>query len=253
MEELPVRLHDAAGPPTAGDAGAPPAQLGRNRDFLIVLVGQGISSFGDAITNTALPILVLILTGSGFAMGIVGVLTTLPDLIIGLPAGAFADRWSRRKMMLWSDVGRAILTAAVPISVAVGGPTMAVILLVTFPLNVLRVLWLAAYTAAVPGLVGREQVPRANAIFEAVFNVGWIVGPALAGLLAATIGPGATIAIDAATFAVSAVAMLLVRRPCAPRPAPNRRTSSRTCARGSGSSPTSRRSGPCSRCGRARR
>ena len=90
---------------------------------------------------------------------------------------------------------------------------MAVILLVTFPLNVLRVLWLAAYTAAVPGLVGRDQVPRANAIFEAVFNVGWIVGPALAGLLAATIGPGATIAIDAVTFLISAVALLFVRRP----------------------------------------
>jgi MFS family permease len=64
--------------------------------------------------------------------------------------------------------------------------------------------------------VGRDQVPRANAIFEAVFNVGWIVGPALAGLLAATIGPGATIAIDAVTFGVSALAMLLVRRPLRP-------------------------------------
>ena len=215
VEELPARLPDAA-PPVADGAGAPPTELRRNRDFLIVLIGQGVSSFGDSITNTALPILVLILTGSGFAMGVVGVLTTLPDLIIGLPAGAFADRWDRRKMMLWSDVGRAILTALIPISVAVGGPTMGVILLVTFPLNVLRVLWLAAYTAAVPGLVGRDQVPRANAIFEAVFNVGWIVGPALAGLLAATIGPGPTIAIDAATFAVSALALLLVRRPLRP-------------------------------------
>ena len=116
-------------------------------------------------------------------------------------------------MMLWSDVGRAILTAARPDLGRLGGPTMAVILLVTFPLNVLRVLWLAAYTRRSPGLVGREQVPRANAIFEAVFNVGWIVGPALAGLLAATIGPGATIAIDAVSFGISAVALLLVRRP----------------------------------------
>jgi MFS family permease len=212
VEELPLRLHDADAP--APDSIAPlPTELRRNRDFLIVLFGQGISSFGDAISNTALPILVLLLTGSGFAMGVVGVLSTLPDLLIGLPAGAYADRWDRRKMMLWSDVGRAILTALVPISVAIGGPTMAVILLVTFPLNVFRVLWLAAYTAAVPGLVGRDQVPRANAIFEAVFNVGWIVGPALAGLLAATIGPGPTIALDAVTFAISAGAMLLIRRP----------------------------------------
>ena len=194
-------------------AAADELPLRRNRDFLVVLFGQGISSFGDAISNTALPILVLALTGSGFAMGIVGVLSTLPDLLIGLPAGAYADRWDRRRMMFWGDLGRAFLTALVPISVALGGPTMAVILLVAFPINALRVLWLAAYTAAVPGLVGRSLVPRASGIFEAVFNIGWIVGPALAGLLAQTIGPGPTIAIDALTFFISAGAILLIRRP----------------------------------------
>jgi len=156
------------------------------------------------------------LTGSGFAMGVVGVLSTLPDLVLGLPAGAYADRWDRRKMMFVADLGRAILTALIPISVALDGPTLALILLVTFPLNVLRVLWLAAFTAAVPGLVGRGQIARANAIFEAFFNIGWIVGPALAGFLAATIGPGPTIAIDALTFALSAGALLFVRRSLRP-------------------------------------
>jgi MFS family permease len=204
-EEVPVHLAPAAEP---GEE-----RLRDNRDFLVVLFGQGISSFGDSITNTAMPLLVLALTGSGLAMGVVGVLTTLPDLIVGLPAGAYADRWDRRKMMFGADLGRCLLTALVPISVYLDGPTLAVILAVTFPMNVFRVLWLAAYTASVPGLVGRAEVPRANAIFEAVFNVGWIVGPALAGLLAATIGPGATIAIDAVTFLLSAGAMLLVRRP----------------------------------------
>jgi MFS family permease len=190
---------------------ASPALRG-NRDFLTVLIGQGISSFGDAISATAMPILVLALTGSGFAMGIVGVLSTLPDLLIGLVAGAYADRWDRRKMMLFADLGRALLTALVPLSVWLGGPTLAVVMAVAFPLNVLRVLWLAAYTAAVPGLVGREQVPRANAVFEAVFNVGWIVGPAIAGVLSGWIGPGPTIAIDAVSFAVSTAALVLVRR-----------------------------------------
>ena len=187
--------------------------LRENRDFLTVLIGQGISSFGDSITSTAMPLLVLALTGSGFVMGIVNVLTTLPDLLVGLFAGAYADRWDRRRMMFAADLGRAILTAVIPISVWLDGPTIALILLVTFPMQVLRVLWLAAYTASVPGLVGRSQVARASAIFEAVFNVGWIIGPALAGLLAATIGPGATIAIDALTFLISAVTILFVRRP----------------------------------------
>jgi MFS family permease len=210
MEETPAHIAPAV------EGVAQTGSLGRNRDFLVVLFGQGISSFGDSISNTALPILVLALTGSGFAMGIVGVLSTLPDLVVGLPAGAYADRWDRRKMMLGADLGRAVLTALVPISVWIGGPTLAIVIGVAFPLNVFRVLWLAAYTAAVPGLVGRDQVPRANAIFEAVFTVGWIVGPALAGLLAGVIGPGATIAIDAVTFLFSALALFLVRRPLRP-------------------------------------
>lgn len=210
-EEEPLHLAPAVAVPAIPDA-----PLRGNRDFWVVLVGQGVSSFGDAITNTALPLLVLALTGSGLAMGVVGVLSTLPDLVIGLPAGAYADRWDRRKMMFLADLGRAFLTALIPISVWLDGPTLALILLVTFPLNVLRVVWLAAFTAAVPGLVGRGQIPRANAIFEAFFNVGWIVGPALAGFLAATIGPGPTIALDAVTFALSAAALLLVRRPLKP-------------------------------------
>lgn len=214
-EEAPVRLAPAREPEPSTEPDLP---LRRNRDFGVVLVGQGISSFGDSITNTAVPILVLALTGSGFAMGIVGVLSTLPDLVVGLPAGAFADRWDRRRMMLLSDLGRAVLTAVIPLSVWLDGPTLAVVILVAFPMNVLRVVWLAAYTAAVPGLVGRAEVPRANAVFEAVFSVGWIVGPALAGFMAATIGPGPTIAIDAATFLLSAASLLLVRRSLRPEP-----------------------------------
>jgi len=199
-------------------AEAVPEPLARNRDFKVVLVGQGVSSFGDAITNTALPLLVLALTGSGFAMGIVGALSTLPDLLIGLPAGAYADRWDRRRMMFVADLGRAVITAAVPLTFWLGGPTMAVILLITFPLNALRVLWLAAYTAAVPGLVGRPQIARANAIFESFFTVGWIAGPALAGIFSAAIGPASTIAIDAITFVVSSGALLLVHRQLRPAP-----------------------------------
>ena len=136
---------------------APTASAGlfRNRDFRLVLFGQGISAFGDAVSFTALPLLVLLLTGSGLQMGIVGVLQLLPDLILGLPAGALADRWDRRKMIVWADFGRAVLTALIPISFLLGLPTMVVILLVTFPINAFRVVFLAAWTAMIPALVGR--------------------------------------------------------------------------------------------------
>lgn len=185
--------------------------LGRNRDFKVVVSSQGISALGDAVSFTALPLLVLALTGSGLAMGIVGALQTLPDLFFGMVAGAIADRSDRRRMMFLADLGRGFLTALIPISVFLDGPTMVVILIVAAPMSTLRSFFLAAYTASVPALVGRSQVARANAMFEAIYSVGYIIGPAIAGLLSATIGPGPTLAIDAVSFGLSAAALALVR------------------------------------------
>ena len=186
--------------------------LARNRDFRVLLTSQGVSALGDAVSFTALPLLVLALTGSGLAMGLVGALQTLPDLVFGMVAGALADRSDRKRMMFLADLGRAVLTAAIPISVFVGGPTMVVILIVAAPMSVLRALFLAGYTASVPALVGRTQVARANSYFEAIYSIGYIVGPAVAGVLSATIGPGPTLAIDAVSFALSGLALAVVRR-----------------------------------------
>ena len=179
--------------------------LARNRDFKVLLSSQTVSALGDAVSFTALPLLVLALTGSGFAMGVVGAVQTLPDLVFGMLAGAFADRSDRKRMMFLADGGRAILTAMIPVSVAIGGPTMAVILIVAAPMSILRSFFLAGYTASIPALVGRGQIGRANSIFEALYSLGFIVGPAIAGVLAAVIGPGPTLAIDAASFAISAL------------------------------------------------
>jgi predicted MFS family arabinose efflux permease len=183
-----------------------------NRDFRVMLSSQGVSSLGDAVSFTALPLLVLALTGSGFAMGIVGALQTFPDLVVGMVAGAVADRSDRKRMMLLADLGRAVLTALIPISVALNGPTMAVILVVAAPLAILRSFFLAGYTSSVPALVGRSQIARANSYFETVYSSGYIIGPAIAGVLATTIGPGPTLAIDAVSFALSGLGLAFVKR-----------------------------------------
>ena len=186
--------------------------LGRNRDFRVLLSTQGVSSIGDAVSFTALPLLVFALTGSGAAMGLVGALQTLPDLIFGMVAGALADRSDRKRMMFLADVGRALLTALIPISVWLGGPTLIVILIVAAPMSILRSLFLAGYTASVPAIVGRSQLARANALFEAVYSTGYIFGPAVAGILSTLIGPGPTLAIDALSFLLSGLGLFFVRR-----------------------------------------
>jgi MFS transporter, ENTS family, enterobactin (siderophore) exporter len=190
---------------------APP--LSRNRDFQAFMAAEGISAIGDSVTFTALPLLVLALTGSGVAMGVVGALQTLPDLVFGLVAGAIADRGDQKRMMVLANVGRGVLTALIPISVVLSGPTMAVILLIAAPLSTLRALFLAAYTAAVPALVGRAKLAQANSYFEVVYSTMFILGPAATGLLVTAIGPGRTLAVDAVSFVLAGAGIAMIRRP----------------------------------------
>jgi MFS family permease len=189
-----------------------PEQLTRNRDFGTLLVSQSVSVLGDAVSSTAMPLLVLALTGSGLVMGVLGAISTGADFIMGTIAGAIADRGDRKRMMFLSDLGRAIFTALIPLTDLVHGPTMAMILLVAAPLAILRGFFRAGYLAAMPNLLGRSQLARGNAILETAFSSAFIVGPALAGFLVTVIGPAETLAIDAGSYAVSSLGLFLIRR-----------------------------------------
>ncbi len=186
--------------------------LSRNRDFRTLLVSQSVSAAGDAVSATALPLLVLALTGSGLAMGIVMAINTGADFVVGTFAGAMADRGDRKRMMFGADLGRALFTALIPLSDLVDGPTMLVILLVSAPLAILRGFFRAGYLASIPNLVGRSQLARGNGIIETALSASFIVGPALAGFLVTVIGPGPTLAVDAASFAISSLALFFIRR-----------------------------------------
>jgi MFS family permease len=198
----------------AGSTGS--ERLRSQRDFMVVLSGQAVSEFGDAVSMTVLPLLVLHLTGSAALVGVVAGLQLVPDLVFGLFAGALADRWDRRRMMLVADLGRAILVAAVPLAYWLGLPTMTVLLLVVVPIACLRVLWAAGFTSAIPGLVGPALLGKANSVMEATFSVGYLLGPVIGGVLVAVIGAAQTLVVDAVSFGISAAALLLVRRRMAP-------------------------------------
>ena len=196
----------------AAERGPVDPPLRTNRDFAKLLVSQTVSAAGDAVSATAMPLLVLALTGSGVAMGIVGAVNAGADFVMAAFAGALADRGDRKRMMFGADLGRAILTALVPLSVLLGGPTMAVIVLVTAPMAILRSFFRAGYIASMPNLVGRSQLARGNGVLETGTSVAFILGPAIAGLLVAVIGPGATLVVDAVSFAISSLGIALIRR-----------------------------------------
>jgi MFS family permease len=150
----------------------------RDRDFLLFASGQSASALGDALSKTALPLLVLTLTGSGLQMGLIAMLSALPMLLLGVPAGAWADRFDRRRMMLWSDAGRTLLVGAVPLAALLGVPVLPVLYAVVVPIGVLYAVFEAACLSCVPALVGRDRLGEANSLLSIGNALGYVAGTA---------------------------------------------------------------------------
>ncbi|MFD3652142.1 MFS transporter [Streptomyces sp. NPDC058620] len=210
MSTLPSTGPSTGAAETGEDTGT---SLLRDRDFLLFAGGQGASALGDSLSKTALPLLVLALTGSGLHMGIISMLSALPMLVLGIPAGAWADRFDRRRMMLWSDIGRALLVALVPLAAALDISVVPVLYAIAVPVGVLYAVFEAACLSCVPSLVGRDRLGEANSLLSIGNALGYMTGPALAGVLVAGVGGAVTLGVDAVTFAVSAVTLMLIRRP----------------------------------------
>ncbi|WP_394838608.1 MFS transporter [Pendulispora rubella] len=188
----------------------------QNRSFLLLFAGEGISALGDAVTMTAIPLMVIQETGSGTQVGIVALLQFIPQVAFCLLAGALADRWNRHRMMLASNVGRALLTMLVPLASILGRPVVPLLYLIAVPLGLLGAMFAAGYQAALPSLVRKEQLGTAAGYVNASVTLGYIMGPAIAGALAHTLGAGTTMAIDAATFLVSVTLLTFLRVPAHP-------------------------------------
>ena len=189
-------------------------RLWSNRDFLALWIGQGISDMGTAITQTAVPLLVIAKTGSGLQMGLIGALQALPAAVFTLFAGVVADRWNRRWIMFWADLARGVLLAWVAFAPALlGVPGLSALYVAVVPLSLLHALFFAAYAASIPSLVGRGQLATANAALLGVSAASFVIGPAVAALALAYLGPETLLGVDGATFIVSAMSLVLVRRP----------------------------------------
>ena len=192
------------------------ANLWRDRDFVLFFTGQTISALGAVVSLTALPLLVLQLTGSGIGMATVATLQSLPPLFFGLLAGGIADRWDRRRVMLACDALRAALLALVPLALFLDLPALPIIYATAVPIGLLGVLFQTAFSASLPQLTGPEHFAKANSYTQAAGSGAWVVGPALAGLLAAWIGPGPTLLLNVGSFLFSVATLALLRRSLRP-------------------------------------
>ena len=180
--------------------------LWRNRDFLRLWAAQSVSSFGQQITELAIPLTAaLLLHASPVQMGLLGYAQYVPYLLIGLFAGVWVDRLKRRPLLVTADLARAALLLAIPVTALLGQLRLVEIYLVVLAVGMLTVVFDVAYNAFVPVLVERAELLDANAKLAFSSSTAQVAGPALGGILVQVFAAPFAIAANAVTFGVSAL------------------------------------------------
>jgi MFS family permease len=178
-----------------------------NARFLRLWIGQGTSFVGDAVSMVALVVLVVQVTGSASAVGGALVARLLPTIASPL-AGVIADRVDRRIVLVASDLARAVLVLGL-----VFARDLATIYVLVFLMGLARTVFNPTVRAAFPSVVGGGDLTRANALIGGTFSTSIMVGPALGGLLVASIGVDAAFLADAVTYLISAILLSTVPLP----------------------------------------
>ncbi|MBD8880112.1 MFS transporter [Rhodanobacter sp. 7MK24] len=204
-----------------------PSPLGASplaqRDFRLLFGGSSISAIGDQFTLVALPWLVLKLTGSPAALGLVLATMALPRAAFMLIGGAVVDRLSPRRVLLAARGVNALLVSLLAALVLGGAIQMWLVYALALGIGLATAFAYPAGSAILPQLVPPTQLRAANALFMAMRQLSMLVGPALAGLLISTgahgvhvgvadaTGLGLAFAIDALSFVFSLVSLVLIR------------------------------------------
>lgn len=186
----------------------------RKRDFTLLWLAQLVSTIGSSLTDLAAGILVFRLTGSALNVGLVLIVSALPTLFVGLFAGVFVDRFDRKKILLASDILRGGIVLMIPLAFDALGPDTGMWAMygLLFLAATVRQFFDPAWESVLPEVASEDELSRANS-FLAISSFGsTAVGFAAAGILA-SIDIHLPFYIDAATFLLSFVLVLLVRVP----------------------------------------
>jgi MFS family permease len=189
----------------------------RLRDFRLVFSAALVSLVGDGVVPVALAFAVLDLTGSATDLGIVLAARTIALVASLLVGGVVADRVGRRMVMVSADLVRLVTQGAIGVLLVGGGATVAEIAVSQVLLGAASGFFNPASSGLIPAVAG-ERLQQANALRGMAMAAGNIAGPAIAGVLVVTTGPGWALLIDAASYGASAVLLARVRRDD-PRPA----------------------------------
>jgi len=189
------------------------------RDLRLVTAGQGISLIGDSITQLALPIMAVdLLDADSLGTGFLGAASTLAYLFIGLQAGVWVDRSSRRAYLLAADLVRVVLLLAIPLAYVLGVLSLPFLIAMQVGLGAATVFFNVAWPAYIPRLASGPTLLKLNARMAIMGEGAGFVGPGLAGALINIFSAPFVLVVDAITFAVSYVSLRAIRTPEPPSP-----------------------------------
>jgi predicted MFS family arabinose efflux permease len=204
-------------------------------DYRKLWIGETTSGLGTAVGNVALALVAVVtLKATPFMVGLLTASAWLPWLFIGLAAGAWVDRWPRRKVMLVSDVALLLLFVSVPVAAWLGVLTMAQLVAVAFLAGAVKVFFSTAYGALVRSVVATPDLLEANVKLRAGESAADIAGPGAAGVISQLLGAVTGIFADALTYLVSALFLSSMKVHEEPPPRTGRRRIRREIAEGVG-------------------
>jgi predicted MFS family arabinose efflux permease len=183
----------------------------RLRDFRLLLGAQSVSHLGDRMVVIALAFAVLELGGSASEIGLVLACRMLPMVATLLIGGVVADRMSRRALMVIADLVRLVLQSALAWLVISGAAEIWMLAALAGATGAASGFSHPAATGVLPSIVPAEDLQRATGVRAIAMSGAEIIGPALAGVLVAAVGPGWALAVDAASYAFSAGCLLALR------------------------------------------
>ncbi|MGS2615916.1 MFS transporter [Micromonospora sp. LZ34] len=186
----------------------------RNRPFLRLWTAQSISDLGSYLSLVALPLVAIAqLDASATQMGLLVGAGMAPMAFAWPFFGVLVDRVDRRRVIVATYLGRALLYAWIPAAALLDVLTITQLIVVYFLANLLQVAFDVAYPTLVPSLVKAPDLLEANSKLEVTRSAAMIVGPAAAGLLVQILRPAGTVALDAASYALAGLLVLAIEPP----------------------------------------
>ncbi|HSW95105.1 MAG TPA: MFS transporter [Patescibacteria group bacterium] len=189
------------------------APLRESRSFRLLWIGQLISLSGSQLRLVALPYQIFLLTGSSFAVGLIGVFQAVPLLLLSLFGGVIADAVDRRRLLLITQVGLAGVSLALAVATGAGAASVPLLYTLTTVGACFSALDNPTRASLAPTLVERRLIRAAMALNQTIFQFALVFGSVLAGIVIARFGLAGAYWLDVTSFAAAFIAVWMLRTP----------------------------------------